>query len=73
MIRVPNALHDAHLSAKMLLQVHDELLFEVPENQVDRTIETVTEIMEGATAPRLELDVPLIVDSGVGDNWDDAH
>jgi len=73
MIRVPNALHDAQLSAKMLLQVHDELLFEVPENQVDRTIETVTEIMEGATAPRLELDVPLIVDSGVGDNWDDAH
>ena len=57
----------------MLLQVHDELLFEVPEDQVDRTIETVTTVMEGATAPRLELNVPLIVDSGVGDNWDDAH
>ncbi len=73
MIRVPKALAEAQLASKMLLQVHDELLFEVPEDQVDRTIETVTTVMEGATAPRLELNVPLIVDSGVGDNWDDAH
>ena len=73
MIRVPAALDGAGLDAKMLLQVHDELLFEVPEDEVDRTIEIVPAIMEGATAPRLELIVPLVVDSGVGDNWDDAH
>ncbi len=73
MIRVPAALDGAGLDAKMLLQVHDELLFEVPEDEVDRTIEIVAAIMEGATAPRLELIVPLVVDSGVGDNWDDAH
>ena len=73
MIRVPAALDNAKLDARMLLQVHDELLFEVPDDQVERTIETVAAVMEGATAPRLELNVPLVVDSGVGDNWDDAH
>ncbi len=73
MIRVPAALDKAGLDAKMLLQVHDELLFEVPEDQTDKTIEIVGAVMEGATAPRLELAVPLVVDAGVGDNWDDAH
>ena len=73
MIRVPSALDGAKLDARMLLQVHDELLFEVPDDQVDKTIEIVAAVMEGATAPRLELNVPLVVDSGVGDNWDDAH
>ena len=73
MIRVPKALAEAQLSGKMLLQVHDELLFEVPEDQVDRTIETVSTVMEGATAPGLELAVPLVVDAGIGANWDEAH
>ncbi len=73
MIRVPAALDNAKLDARMLLQVHDELLFEVPDDQVDKTIEIVAAVMEGATTPRLELTVPLVVDSGVGDNWDDAH
>ena len=73
MIRVPGALKAAKLDSKMLLQVHDELLFEVPEDQVGATIDVVTAVMEGATAPGLDLTVPLIVDSGVGDNWDDAH
>jgi len=73
MIRVPAALEGAKLDARMLLQVHDELLFEVPNDQVDRTIEVVAAVMESATAPRLELNVPLVVDSGVGDNWDEAH
>ncbi len=73
MIRVPAALAEAKLDATMLLQVHDELLFEVPESQVEQTAKIIGAVMEGATSPRLDLAVPLIVDSGVGDNWDDAH
>ena len=73
MIRVPGALADAKLDAVMMLQVHDELLFEVPEAQVDRTIETVAKVMEAAAGPALSLDVPLVVDAGIGDNWAEAH
>jgi DNA polymerase-1 len=57
----------------MLLQVHDELLFEVPEDEVEVTSEVVREVMEGACRPVLELSIPLIADAGVGDNWAEAH
>lgn len=73
MIRVPKALEDAGLDARMLLQVHDELLFEAPEDQVEKTIEAVRGAMEGAALPALELKVPLVVDAGVGDDWATAH
>ncbi|PCI32892.1 MAG: DNA polymerase I [Alphaproteobacteria bacterium] len=73
MIRMPDALRQAGLDAKMLLQVHDELVFEVPEDQMDRTLPLVKEIMEQAALPALEITVPLTVDCGVGDNWDEAH
>jgi DNA polymerase-1 len=73
MIRVPPALHKAKLGARMLLQVHDELLLEVPKAEVDETVETVREVMENASLPALELDVPLVVDAGVADNWAEAH
>ncbi len=73
MIRVPPALAKAKLKARMLLQVHDELLFEVPEAEVEATAALVKKVMEGATLPALELSVPLIADTGVGDNWADAH
>jgi len=73
MIRVPASLAEAGLDATMLLQVHDELLFEVPDSQTEQTAAIVGAVMEGAPNPRLELAVPLVVDSGVGDNWDDAH
>jgi len=73
MIRVPAALEKAQLKAKMLLQVHDELVFEAPEDQVDRTIEIVREVMEDAPGPSVALSVPLVVDAGVGDNWNQAH
>jgi len=73
MIRVPAALEKAQLASKMLLQVHDELVFEAPEDQVDRTIETVRAVMEGAPGPSVALSVPLVVDAGVGDNWNQAH
>jgi DNA polymerase-1 len=71
MIRMPDA--TAHLPAKMLLQVHDELLFEVPKDTVDETIAVVKQVMEGACEPVIKLDVPLIVDAGQGANWAEAH
>ena len=69
MTRVPAALEDAKLGARMLLQVHDELIFEVPTDEVDKTKAVVKEVMENAA----RLNVPLEVDIGVGDNWDEAH
>ena len=71
MIRMPDAI--AGQPAKMLLQVHDELLFEVEEDGVDKLIATAKEIMEGAADPVVKLDVPLIVDAGQGANWAEAH
>jgi DNA polymerase-1 len=73
MIRVPPALAEAGLSARMLLQVHDELLFEVAEAEVDATVACVGAVMENACRPVLELAVPLVVDAGVADNWAEAH
>tara|TARA_B100001939_G_scaffold315853_1_gene301378 strand:- start:12512 stop:15289 length:2778 start_codon:yes stop_codon:yes gene_type:complete len=73
MIRMPEALKGAGLKAKMLLQVHDELIFEVPEAEVEDSIPVIREVMEGAALPAAEIAVPLIVDCGVGDNWDEAH
>ncbi len=69
MIRVPKALEEAGLDARMLLQVHDELVFEVPEAELDRTIQVVSNIMSGAA----HLSIPLVVDTGTGMNWADAH
>ncbi len=71
MIRVPDAI--SHLPARMLLQVHDELLFEVPEDHVDATIAAVRDVMEAASMPAVKIDVPLTVDAGQGDNWAEAH
>ena len=73
MIRVPDALMKAKLKATMLLQVHDELLFEVPSAEVDDTISIVGKTMEGAAGPTIELAVPLVVDAGVAKNWAEAH
>ena len=71
MIRMPEAI--AGLPAKMLLQVHDELLFEVSRDAVNETILVVKEIIENAARPAIEMDVPLIVDAGQGRNWAEAH
>ncbi|MDH5411619.1 MAG: DNA polymerase, partial [Alphaproteobacteria bacterium] len=73
MIRMPQALADAKLDAVMMLQVHDELLFDVPEGQVEKTVDVVRKIMESAAGPALALTVPLVVDAGVADNWAEAH
>ncbi len=71
MIRMPKAI--AHLPATMLLQVHDELLFEVEEASVEALIQVAREVMEGAPHPAVHLDVPLVVDAGQGANWAEAH
>ena len=71
MIRMPGAIRD--LPARMLLQVHDELVFEVEEGAVDELIATARDIMQGAAEPAVHLDVPLIVDAGQGANWAEAH
>lgn len=71
MVRMPDAI--AKLPAKMLLQVHDELLFEVEDGAVDELTMIAKEIMEGASMPAVRLDVPLIVEAGSGQNWADAH
>ncbi|WP_406720238.1 DNA polymerase I [Thioclava litoralis] len=71
MVRMPEAIKG--IDATMLLQVHDELIFEVAEADVDRLIATAREIMEGAAEPAVKLDVPLIVDAGQGLSWAEAH
>ena len=71
MIRMPDAI--AKLPARMLLQVHDELLFEVEDSAVDDLIGIARDVMEGAAGPAVHLDVPLIVDAGQGRNWAEAH
>ncbi len=71
MIRMEGAIKD--LPAKMLLQVHDELLFEVDEAAVDPLIARAREVMEGAAEPAVKLSVPLTVDAGQGANWAQAH
>jgi DNA polymerase-1 len=73
MSRLPAALERAGLKARMLLQVHDELLFEVPEAEVEATARLAKEVMEGACAPRCELSVPLVVETGWARTWDEAH
>ncbi|MES0825681.1 DNA polymerase I [Ruegeria sp. SCP11] len=71
MVRMPDAING--LPAKMLLQVHDELLFEVAENAVDQVIDVARDVMEGASDPAVKLDVKLSVDAGQGANWAEAH
>ncbi|PHO04738.1 DNA polymerase I [Rhodobacteraceae bacterium 4F10] len=71
MIRMPAEI--AGLPAKMLLQVHDELIFEVEESAAKEVTEIARRVMEGAAEPVLKLDVPLVVDAGQGANWAEAH
>ncbi len=73
MIRMEGALAQKKLSAQMLLQVHDELVFEVPDNEVEKTLPVVTAVMVEAPLPALSLSVPLQVEAHAADNWDAAH
>ncbi len=69
MVAMPDALAAAGLNATMLLQVHDELIFEVPQEETEETVTVAKRVMEGAA----HLSVPLVVDAGTGNSWDEAH
>ena len=73
MVRMDAALAKKKLSAQMLLQVHDELVFEVPHDEVEVTLPVVKKVMEEAPMPALSLAVPLAVDARAAHNWDEAH
>jgi DNA polymerase-1 len=73
MVRMDAALANNRLNAQMLLQVHDELVFEVPEDEVERTLPIVKAVMVDAPMPALSLSVPLQVDARAAHNWDEAH
>jgi len=73
MIRMEEALTEKKLSAQMLLQVHDELIFEVPDEEVAATLPVVQRVMQDAPFPAVLLSLPLQVDARAADNWDEAH
>ncbi len=73
MIRMPQALADAGLEGRMLLQVHDELVFEAPRAEADALIAVARRVMEHAAEPAVAISVPLVVEARAADNWDDAH
>jgi DNA polymerase-1 len=69
MVSVQNWLDAEKLKSKLIMQVHDELVLEVPETELDQVKEKVRELMQNVA----KLDVPLLVEAGVGENWDQAH
>jgi DNA polymerase-1 len=69
MVRLPKALAEAGLKARMLLHVHDELLFEAPEAEAKAAAEVARKVMENA----VQISVPLVVETGIGKNWAEAH
>ncbi len=73
MVKMEPALDAKRLGARMLLQVHDELIFEVPEDEVEKTIGLVTDVMENAAMPAVSMKVPLKVEASAASNWDEAH
>ena len=73
MIAMPGALKKAKLKARMLLQVHDELIFEVPEKQAEKTMKVVSETMMKAPLPARDFSVPLVVEANAAKTWAEAH
>ena len=73
MIRMPAALKAANLKARMLLQVHDELVFECPEVEADAVCDIAREVMEGAALPAVDFSIPLLVEARAAANWEAAH
>ena len=73
MIRMPDALSEAGLAARMLLQVHDELIFECPDAEAENTMAVVKRVMVSAPEPAVKLSVPLQVDARAAQNWEAAH
>ena len=73
MVRMEPALAEARIPARMLLQVHDELVFEVPEEEAERAMPVIAGVMAKAAEPAVMLSVPLQVDANAAANWDEAH
>jgi DNA polymerase-1 len=73
MARMEDALKAERLSARMLLQVHDELVFEAPDEEIDATLPVIARVMTDAPFPAVNLKVPLGVDARAAQNWDEAH
>ena len=73
MICLPAELAAQGLAADMLLQVHDELIFEVPKEQAEQSVQLIKSVMENAASPVVQLSVPLVVDAGIADSWSEAH
>jgi DNA polymerase-1 len=73
MTRIEAKLAEKKLSARMLLQVHDELVFEAPDEEIEATLPVIANVMEDAPHPAVHLKVPLAVDARAAQNWDEAH
>jgi DNA polymerase-1 len=73
MVQLPPLLAQAKVKATMLLQVHDELIFEAPDKEVDKASRLIKSVMEKAALPAVEISVPLVVEARAADNWDAAH
>jgi DNA polymerase-1 len=73
MVKLPGALAEKKIKATMLLQVHDELIFEAPEKETDKACKLISQVMEKAPLPAVEISVPLLVEARAADNWDAAH
>jgi DNA polymerase-1 len=73
MVKLPGMLAEKKIKATMLLQVHDELIFEAPEKEVDKAAKLISLVMEKAPLPAVEISVPLVVEARAADNWDAAH
>jgi DNA polymerase-1 len=73
MIRMPAALSAAGLKARMLLQVHDELVFEAPESEAQAVCDVARRVMERAAEPAVQISVPLLVEARSARSWDEAH
>ncbi|MGA9658445.1 MAG: DNA polymerase I [Asticcacaulis sp.] len=73
MMRMPQALLDGGFATKMLLQVHDELIFESPESELEAVMPLIKDIMSNACLPAIDISVPLVVEAKAAHNWDEAH
>jgi DNA polymerase-1 len=73
MMRMPDVLVDKGFTTKMLLQVHDELIFEAPDAEVEAVMPVIKDVMSNAALPAVEFSVPLVVEAHAADNWDEAH
>tara|TARA_B100000700_G_scaffold330937_1_gene460135 strand:+ start:1587 stop:4346 length:2760 start_codon:yes stop_codon:yes gene_type:complete len=73
MIKIHNVFQEKKIESKMLLQVHDELVFECPKNEINYASKLIKKEMEQANLPLFPLNVPIVVDFGEADNWSEAH